>query len=129
MTRARSKRGMQRRAFAMPIVIVLALVVTREGFPLAHFTLAGNTQDLQTVERIVLAVLGLASLPITLLQNGPMLYQTFLYDSASGGRGLVLGVLYTVTLAARLLILPWVLVLVTLLYFDLRLRHGERALP
>ena len=33
--------------------IVLALVVTREGFPLAHFTLAGNTQDLQTVERIV----------------------------------------------------------------------------
>ena len=36
--------------------IVLALVVTREGFPLAHFTLAGNTQDLQTVERVVLAV-------------------------------------------------------------------------
>jgi transposase len=36
--------------------IVLALVVTREGFPLAHFTLAGNTQDLQTVPRIVAAV-------------------------------------------------------------------------
>jgi transposase len=36
--------------------IVLALVVTREGFPLAHFTLAGNTQDLQTVEHIVTAV-------------------------------------------------------------------------
>jgi transposase len=36
--------------------IVLALVVTREGFPLAHFTLAGNTQDLQTVQRIVEAV-------------------------------------------------------------------------
>jgi transposase len=36
--------------------IVLALVVTREGFPLAHFTLAGNTQDLQTVEHIVKAV-------------------------------------------------------------------------
>jgi transposase len=33
--------------------IVLALVVTREGFPFAHFTLAGNTQDLQTVERVV----------------------------------------------------------------------------
>ena len=30
--------------------VVLALVVTREGFPLAHLTLAGNTQDLQTVE-------------------------------------------------------------------------------
>ena len=36
--------------------IVLALVVTREGFPLAHYTLAGNTQDLQTVETIVTAV-------------------------------------------------------------------------
>ena len=33
--------------------IVLALVVTREGFPLAHRTLAGNTQDLQTVKTIV----------------------------------------------------------------------------
>ena len=33
--------------------IVLALVVTRDGFPLAHLTLAGNTQDLQTVETIV----------------------------------------------------------------------------
>jgi transposase len=36
--------------------IVLALVVTREGFPLAHFTLAGNTQDLQTVQGLVEAV-------------------------------------------------------------------------
>ena len=33
--------------------IVLALVVTREGFPLAHRTFAGNTQDLQTVQTIV----------------------------------------------------------------------------
>ena len=30
--------------------VVLALIVTREGFPLAHLTLAGNTQDLQTVK-------------------------------------------------------------------------------
>lgn len=36
--------------------IVLALVVTREGFPLAHFTLAGNAQDVQTVRQIVTAV-------------------------------------------------------------------------
>ena len=32
--------------------VILALVVTRDGFPLAH-ALAGNTQDLQTVETIV----------------------------------------------------------------------------
>jgi hypothetical protein len=36
--------------------VVLALVVTRDGFPLAHVTLAGNTQDVETVRRIVLAV-------------------------------------------------------------------------
>src|SRR5262249_51255631 len=36
--------------------VILALVVTREGFPLAHLTLAGNTQDLQTVETIVTQV-------------------------------------------------------------------------
>jgi transposase len=36
--------------------VVLALVVTRDGFPLAHFTLPGNTQDLATVQQIVRAV-------------------------------------------------------------------------
>src|SRR5512135_1699289 len=36
--------------------VVLALVVTRDGFPLAHRTLAGNTQELQTVETIVTEV-------------------------------------------------------------------------
>ena len=36
--------------------IVLALVVTRDGFPLAHRTFAGNTQDLKTVQTIVTAI-------------------------------------------------------------------------
>jgi transposase len=36
--------------------VVIALVVTREGFPLAHQTLAGNTRDLQTVEKIVTTI-------------------------------------------------------------------------
>jgi transposase len=36
--------------------IVLALVVTREGFALAHFTMAGNTKDGDTVRQIVTAV-------------------------------------------------------------------------
>jgi transposase len=36
--------------------IVLALVVSRDGFPLAHRTFAGNTQDLQTVETIVATI-------------------------------------------------------------------------
>jgi transposase len=33
--------------------IVIALIVTREGFPLAHQTFAGNTRDLSTVKLIV----------------------------------------------------------------------------
>jgi len=36
--------------------VVLALVVTRDGFPLAHFTLRGNTQDRDTVEQVVTEV-------------------------------------------------------------------------
>ncbi|HKB35170.1 MAG TPA: IS1634 family transposase [Gemmataceae bacterium] len=36
--------------------VVIALVVTRDGFPLAHLTLAGNTQDGAPVKRIVLAI-------------------------------------------------------------------------
>jgi transposase len=36
--------------------IVLALVVTRDGFPLAHFSLAGNTHDGDTVKQLVTAV-------------------------------------------------------------------------
>jgi transposase len=36
--------------------VVLALVVTREGFPLAHYTLAGNVKDVQTVKKVVKAV-------------------------------------------------------------------------
>jgi transposase len=33
--------------------VVVALVVTRNGFPLAHRTFGGNTQDLKTVQTIV----------------------------------------------------------------------------
>ena len=36
--------------------VVIALVVTRDGFPLAHYTLPGNARDLETVESIVQAV-------------------------------------------------------------------------
>jgi hypothetical protein len=36
--------------------VVVALVVTREGFPLAHHTLPGNTQDLKTVKQIVASI-------------------------------------------------------------------------
>jgi hypothetical protein len=36
--------------------IVIALIVTRDGFPLAHQTFAGNTRDLATVKFIVNAI-------------------------------------------------------------------------
>ena len=45
-----AKRGYSRDHRSDCKQVVLALVVTREGFPLAHYTLAGNTQDVQTVE-------------------------------------------------------------------------------
>jgi len=36
--------------------IVIALVVTRDGFPLAHQTFAGNTRDLKTVKQIITTI-------------------------------------------------------------------------
>lgn len=36
--------------------VILALIVTREGFPLAHYTLAGNTKDGQTVKKVITEV-------------------------------------------------------------------------
>jgi transposase len=53
-----AKRGYSRDHRSDCKQVVLALVVTREGFPLAHLTLAGNTQDLQTVETVVTTIEG-----------------------------------------------------------------------
>jgi transposase len=36
--------------------VVIALIVTRDGFPLAHETFAGNTRDLKTVKHIVTTI-------------------------------------------------------------------------
>ncbi len=53
---ALAKRGYSRDHRSDCKQIVLALVVTRDGFPLTHFTLAGNTKDGDTVRQIVTAV-------------------------------------------------------------------------
>ena len=76
----------------------------------------------------VLGTLLLGALPLTLLQNGPTLVQTFSFGDVGPSRGAAMAVFYALALALRLLILPWMLVLVTLLYFDLRARHGEPPL-
>jgi hypothetical protein len=48
-----AKRGYSRDRRSDCKQIVLALVVTREGFPLAHYTMVGNTKDVQTVRKVV----------------------------------------------------------------------------
>ena len=48
-----AKRGYSRDHRSDCKQIVVALVVTKDGFPLAHRTFAGNTQDLKTVQTIV----------------------------------------------------------------------------
>ena len=48
-----AKRGYSRDHRSDCKQIVIALIVTREGFPLAHQTFAGNTRDLSTVKHIV----------------------------------------------------------------------------
>jgi hypothetical protein len=51
-----ARRGYSRDHRSDCVQVIVALVVTREGFPLAHYTWPGNTQDLQTVQRIVGAI-------------------------------------------------------------------------
>jgi hypothetical protein len=51
-----ARRGYSRDHRRDCVQVIVALVVTREGFPLAHYTWPGNTQDLQTVQRIVNAI-------------------------------------------------------------------------
>ncbi len=48
-----ARRGYSRDHRADCKQVVVALVVTRDGFPLAHRTFAGNTRDLTTVRSIV----------------------------------------------------------------------------
>jgi transposase len=48
-----AKRGYSRDRRSDCKQIVLALVVTREGFPLAHYTMVGNTKDVDTVKKVV----------------------------------------------------------------------------
>ena len=51
-----ARRGYSRDHRRDCLQVIVALVVTREGFPLAHYTWPGNTQDLKTVQRLVGAV-------------------------------------------------------------------------
>jgi hypothetical protein len=53
-----AKRGYSRDHRSDCKQIVIALIVTRDGFPLAHQTFAGNTRDLKTVKHIVTAIEG-----------------------------------------------------------------------
>jgi transposase len=48
-----ARRGYSRDHRADCKQVVVALIVTRDGFPLAHRTFAGNTRDLKTVQTIV----------------------------------------------------------------------------
>lgn len=51
-----AKRGYSRDHRSDCKQIVIALIVTREGFPLAHQAFAGNTRDLKTVKHIVTTI-------------------------------------------------------------------------
>jgi transposase len=71
--------------------IVLALIVTRDGFPLAHLTLAGNTQDLQTVETIVTTIEGRfgKSQRVWVMDRGMISKETLQFLGRSGRRYLL----------------------------------------
>lgn len=71
--------------------IVLALIVTREGFPLAHYTMVGNTRDLDTVKKVVEEVEGRfgKSQRVWVMDRGMISKKTLAFLSQSGRRYLL----------------------------------------
>ena len=70
---------------------MLALIATRDGFPLAHLTLAGNTQDLQTVETVVKTIEARfgRSQRVWVMDRGMISEETLRFLSRSGRRYLL----------------------------------------
>ncbi len=71
--------------------VILALVVTPDGFPLAHYTWAGNTQDLQTVKTVITEVerrFG-ASHRVWVMDRGMISEETLTFLSRSGRKYLL----------------------------------------
>jgi hypothetical protein len=86
-----ARRGYSRdhRSDCQPII--RASVVTRDGFPLAHRTLAGNTRDLQTVETIVTTIEARfgKSQRVRVMDRGMISAETLRFLSRSGRRYLL----------------------------------------
>jgi transposase len=85
-----AKRGYARdhRSDGKPVVV--ARVVTREGFPLAHATRVGNTRDVQTVQQVVRAIekrFGTAP-RVWVRDRGMLSDETLAFLSQSGRRSL-----------------------------------------
>lgn len=74
-----------------------------------------------------LLVLLASSLPITVLANATLVVEFFGLLPASGERAAILAASRALGLGLRLLILPWVMILVTLYYYDLRARREGPA--
>jgi hypothetical protein len=79
-----------------------------------------------------LGVLLIGMLPLTLLSNGTLMVEFFGLLPAGPDRVLILALARGIGLFVRLLLLPWALALLTLYYYDLRLRRESattRAAP
>ena len=86
-----ARRGYSRDHRSDCLQVIVALVVTREGFPLAHYTWPGNTQDLQTVERLVSAIEARfgSSQRVWVMDRGMISKEALAFLSAPGRRYLL----------------------------------------
>jgi transposase len=86
-----AKRGYSRDHRSDCKQVVVALILTRDGFPLAHRTFAGNTRDLNTVQTIVEEVESQfgKSKRIWIMDRGMISKKSLRFLSASGRRYLL----------------------------------------
>src|SRR5260370_38425457 len=86
-----ARRGCSRDHRSDCLQVIVALVVTREGFPVAHYTWPGNTQDLKTVQRLVGAIEARfgKSQRVWVMDRGMISDEALTFLTAEGGRYLL----------------------------------------
>ncbi|HMA35631.1 MAG TPA: hypothetical protein VKY74_14290 [Chloroflexia bacterium] len=105
---------------------LMVQVVVLEDSPPVH-ALQRSWQLIRGAFWRTLGTLLISSLPISLLSNGTLVAQFLGVLPEGGNRVAVLAVVRGIALFLRLLVLPWVLILLTLYYYDLRVRRESAA--
>ena len=130
-------QGLWLRLLLLALVSAAAIFLVVKWSLMVQVVVLEDTPPVQSLRRSwrlvrgafwrTLGVALIGTLPLTLLSNGTLLAEFFSLVPASSDRVAILALARGLGLFVRLLLLPWALALLTLYYYDLRLRHDGQA--